>query len=145
MVLFKHWYEAQPILFYLFVVLILFFLDFKMCMFYLGLNLKNTGIFSKGLRTPWFGMAVIREVMTLVLPWAHSPPVISSARATSVLRVKSTPWRSPNFSLLLYHLIYWDHCNTDVYGIVTKSLCSNSSNYSFYIYYTFELFFNIKI
>ena len=34
----------------------------------LGLNLKKTGIFSKGLRTPWFGMAVIREVMTLVLP-----------------------------------------------------------------------------
>lgn len=32
-----------------------------------------------------------------------------------------------------------------IYGIVTKSLCSNSSNYSFYIYYTFELFFNIKI
>lgn len=32
-----------------------------------------------------------------------------------------------------------------IYGIVTKSLCSNSSNYSFYIYYTFKLFFNIKI
>lgn len=122
-----------------------FFLDFKMCMFYFGLNLKNTGIFLKGLRIFWFGMVVIREVMTLVLFWVRFFFVISLARVILVFRVKFIFWRSLNFSLLFYYLIYWDYCNIDIYGIVIKFLCFNSSNYLFYIYYIFELFFNIKI
>lgn len=111
---------------------------FKMSLFYLGLNLKNTGIFSKGLRTPWFGMAVMREVMTLVLPWAPSPPVIWSARATSVLRVKSTPWRSPNFSLPLYH------CNI-LYGSIQLNPCGLTFTHSNYLIIKYQNGFHFSV
>lgn len=114
------------------------FFFFKMSLFYLGLNLKNTGIFSKGLRTPWFGIAVMREVMTLVLPWAPSPPVIWSARATSVLRVKSTPWRSPNFSLPLYH------CNI-LYGSIQLNPCGLTFTHSNYLIVKYQNGFHFSV
>jgi hypothetical protein len=90
---------------------------------HLGLNLKNTGIFSKGLRTPWFGMAVISEVMTLVLPLGFSPCVFWSARASFVLRVKSTPCHSEIMNHDIIYMCYIFCCYNAFYRCKPRLKC----------------------
>lgn len=57
MVLFKHWYEAQPILFYLFVVLIIFFYRFQYVYVLPWTESEEYGDFLKRLEDPlvWNG------------------------------------------------------------------------------------------
>ena len=67
----------------------------------LGLNLKKMGTFWYGYSTPWLGMAVTRDVISLVCPRLHMPSV-SSAKAAVVVWVRSTPWEENPIVETLY-------------------------------------------
>ena len=57
---------------------------------YLGLNLKNSGIFSYGPSIPWFGMAVTNDVRPFISPPSPRDSIFSASLAVALF-VKSTP------------------------------------------------------
>ncbi len=61
---------------------------------YLGLNLKNSGVFSYGAKIPWLGIAVTSELRLFSCSFGLENDVCSLvAMAAAVLLLRSVPWR----------------------------------------------------